>query len=225
MLLVLTIPLRLLSFAPKKRTMLGEQSELRCNWVATHISQKRIWELAKYYFKVHGSDIILLDQWSSYSQIFWKSCNSSRTCTSYSNTSVITINSGLIMWGYKKMLFFECLFWIFCVVYWRYMLQEWWWCWGIQLVMLMMMSVTCRKRDRRAGGESRSHKARWDAIRRLQRGVSEQIREYRREWRGRKKSDEVRIGHKGSWKSATNRRISLSLSQENWHKWHSCAKI
>ena len=104
--------------------------------------------------------------------------------------------------------------------------QEWWWCcWGIQVVMLMMMSVTCRKRDRRAGGESRSHKARWDAIRRLQRGVSEQIREYRREWRGRKKSDEVRIGHKGSWKSATNRRVSLSLSQENWHKWHSCAKI
>ena len=41
--------------------MLGEQSELRCNWVATHINQKRIWELAKYYFKVHGSDIILLD--------------------------------------------------------------------------------------------------------------------------------------------------------------------
>ena len=102
--------------------------------------------------------------------------------------------------------------------------QEWWWCRGIQMVMLTM-SVTGRKRDRRAGGESRSHKARWDAIRRLQRGVSEQIREYRREWQGRKKSDEVRIEHKGSWKSATNRQISLSLSQENWHKLHSCANI
>ena len=55
-----------------------------------------------------------------------------------------------------------------------------------EIVMLTLVwsevGVIGGKRDRRAGAKSWSHKARWDAIRRIQRRVIAQIREYRGEW-------------------------------------------
>ena len=93
-----------------------------------------------------------------------------------------------------------------------------------EIVMLTLVrsevGLIGRKRDRRAGAKSWSHKARWDAIRRIQRRVISQIREYRGDWLRRSENTEGNdvggIGHKSTERICKLAALSLSLLEENW---------